>query len=156
MSSSKLLKEKNEADILAPVPAPFAWNGESYAIYPMPDSTLIRVGDSLADVSRLLDGIAAINTDGRAFSNLSTDEMVQMLAPFLPQIVRFLLPNASRIIAGCLRLDEARVADEMPLTKKLEALRLIVIAEDLPLIVKNFIALAGTFAPPTPQGETTD
>ena len=152
--ASKLLKDKPEAEILAPEPIAFTWKGKPYEIYPLPDSALMRVGDSLSDITRLFDTVAQIDINGRKFSELGQLEMVQILAPLVPQIVRLLLPNASRLIAACLRIDETAVAEEMRLADKLEALSAIVKQEDLPRIVANFLSLTEAFVIPSATTET--
>lgn len=153
--ASRLLKEKSAEEILAPKPRPFEWDGERYEVYPMPDAVLMHVGGSLSAITGLFDSIADLleqlpPVDGQSVDQRNR-ELLVAFAPLAGQIIQVLLPNATAVIAGCLRLDPEQVASGMGLAKKLEALRLIVEAEDIPLILKNAQALTALFTPSAPK-----
>jgi hypothetical protein len=137
--SSPLLEAKPVEEILSPPARPFEYAGQTYRILPMPDSSLMIIADALGGVASVVDGIAGAIAGG----GLKASDLV----PFIPDILRALLPNASRLIAASLGI-EIEAAAAIPLAKKLEALRLIIEAEDVPLILKNWGALVGTFLQP--------
>src|ERR1051326_3871765 len=148
---SKILESKTSEEILRPTPPPFEWDGQTFEIFPMPDSVLMHVGGALQNVASLFGQLADKKEEVTATEGLSPEGKTQALlatfAPLVGQVVQLLVPNATKVIAGCLRVPEEKVADGMRIAKKLECLRLIVEAEDLPLILKNSQALMEVFTP---------
>lgn len=145
LPASKILENKTEEDILEPKPRTLVACGKSYQIYPMPDSVLMHVSSNLDGVVSVVDALitSRMANPGKAMEPRD-------IMPIIPQIVKFLIPNATAVIAGCLRIEEKVVANNFRLAEKLEAIRLIVEAEDLPLIIKNFEALTEAFQPAAP------
>ncbi len=144
MPAAKLLG-KTEADILSPVADKLLINGETFLILPLPDSALMQVGDSLASITEVLDG----------FAKAGKVDTTQVIA-VIPTLLRFLLPNASVLIAAAIGKDAEWVSINVPLSKKLEALRYIIDHENVPEILKNWQALVGMFTQPAPTTPTTD
>jgi hypothetical protein len=136
---SPLLEVKPVEEILSPTARPFEYAGQTYQILPMPDSSLMIISDALGGVASVVDGVAQAFAGG----GLKASDLV----PFIPEIIRALLPNASKLIAASLGIS-ADEAAAIPLARKLEALKLIIEAEDIPLILKNWGALVGTFLQP--------
>ncbi len=136
--SSRLLSEKSVEEVLNPAPLTFEYQGQTHQVLPMPDSSLMLIADSLSVVASVIDGVGKALDGGLTAADI---------IPVLPEIVKALLPNASKLIAASLGV-ESNVVAAMPVTKKLEALRLIVLQEDLPLILKNWTALVATFRLP--------
>lgn len=149
-SSSRLLAQKDERDILNPKPFPFEYGGKTYDILPMPDSKLMRIGDALAEVSGVVAGIAELLESGA--SGLS-------LAAYIPQIIKIVIPCSSKIIAVALDIKDEEAA-KIPLARRIEALKLILLAEDAPLLRKNWQELTAIFAPeptvPNPTAEALE
>ena len=140
-SVSRVLDAIPSERILNPEPFFLEIGSQRYEILPMPDSLLMQLGDEMASVLNLLDTIVQGNEDGTGFTP-------KQLMPLAPHIVKLLVPNATRIVAACLGLEDEFVAQTFYLHKKLEALRLIVEAENLPLILGNWTALVATFQTP--------
>jgi len=164
---SLILAEKSVEAILAPQPRNFVLGATTYPIYPLPDRSLMVVADAMAEILTVFAGLASLrNVADAAISAISAsneeegDEgdngagatvLKQLKAvdvlPALPAILRALIPNATKLIAASLRLDDEFVANEIPAAKKLEALKLILEAEDIPLLLKNALALVGMLLP---------
>jgi hypothetical protein len=95
--SSPLLEAKSVEEIMNPTPFPFEYQGKTYQILPMPDSSLMIVADALGGVASIVDGIAGAIAGG----GLKASDLV----PFIPDILRALLPNASKLIAAALSIS---------------------------------------------------
>lgn len=154
MGKSAILEHKREGDILNPRPITLTLStGETFDVFPMPDGTLIHVGDALSQVTGVIDAFVDLMKE--------TEEAGAELAPrdylgLVPQLIRALLPCASQLIAGCLRLPAEQVATSMRLADKLEALRVILEAEDIPLILGNFAALSAILRPAPAAAPSTE
>ena len=151
---SKILHAKTDADILSPSAKPFAVAGKEFDVFPMPDRILMGLGDALGHVIGVAKGLKLFEEQQDSEGNILRDGLgnpvrakltLEMIAPLLPELVKILVPNATQIIAGCLRQPEEWVAENVGFAKKLEALALIIEAEDIPLILRNFTRLTGLF-----------
>lgn len=136
MSTSTLLAEKDERDILNPQARPFEYVGKTYMIAPMPDSLLMRIGDAVGEVASVVSGIAELLKEEGA-SPMS-------IMVHIPVIVRTLIPCSSQIATIVLGITPAQ-ASAMPLVKRIELLTMILLAEDAPLVLKKLQALMAVF-----------
>lgn len=141
-------KSGGEDEILYPTPTPFVWLGEKYKIKPMPNKLLKQLSGEFERVIELVARVATIHNANREEGQEDQPITPGAFLPYVPDVLEILLPNAVRIIAGSLRVDEERVADEMFLGKQVECLRLIIEANDFPLLMASFKGLTGMFSPP--------
>ena len=142
-TTHRLPEGKTAEEILSPAGRTFEAAGRVFEIYPLPDGVFMTVADSLGEVTGAVMGLNERRRDpetGKAADLTSRDVL-----PLLPLLIRSLLPSATRIIAGALREKPEWVAENVGLAKKLEALRLILEAEDIAAIVANFQALTAIF-----------
>jgi len=151
-AKKSIVAEKTPEEILNPTPKPFSNNGTDYEIFPMPDGALMKVTDALSSVVSIIDSVAHFQLPPEERPIFSSALMI----PIVPQILKVLLPNATVIIAASLRQPESWVSDNLRIHKRLEALRLIIEAEDIPLIIKNFEALTGIFGDQTALTNLTE
>jgi hypothetical protein len=124
----------------------------TFEVYPMNDSALMVLSESLLAVVGLFDGAAA---DLPPFEDEGFGAAVAArLAPQLPRVLAVLLPNATRLIAASLGVPAEWVARNLSLADKLRALQAILEAENIPVLLGNFGALVGTFQRtlPAPAG----
>jgi hypothetical protein len=131
---SKILEDKNEDDIWEPEPIYFTLGNRQIPVLPMPDSVRITIAKN----------ITAVVNIAQEFSNLGINQSSSLgkLAPIAPMILEFLLPNATAIIAGCLRKSPEWVERCLWGGKKMEVLNIILDAEDIPMIIKKCKELA--------------
>ena len=174
MPVSRVLKNKTAEEIQHPTALIFEAGGQVYPILPMPDGILVSVTKEIGQVASLLmaastksqERLAAvkarqaageavpedeIKAAGFRVSDVTFEDMTQML----PAIIQALLPNATKIIAASLRQTPAWVEDTLFYRDRLRALRLILEAEDIALLLGEWTALAGSLTTPSPEPEPT-
>lgn len=150
---STLLDAKTAEEIFSPAGRKFAAAGKEFDIYPLPDGVLMTVTDAVGSVIALLTGLPEKEID--AETGQARPYKVADILPLLPAMIKAVLPNATKIIAAATRQPEEWVAENVGIAKKLEALRVIFEAEDIPAIIANFQALAGII-PAIPPAQTAD
>lgn len=136
--ASRILKDKKESEILAPKPQIFVnSDGKKFEIYPMPDGKLTQCGDAISQIAEVVAGLAEIRAQG--LGGLT-------LVAFLPQVVKALVPCSTSLIKIALDVDD-EYAQSISLVKRLEVIKLILIAEDTATILKNAKELMALFQP---------
>ena len=174
MGVSKVLKEKTAEEIQHPAPLSFAAGGKTYPILPMPDGILVSVTKEIGQVASLLMAasaqsqarLAAVKArqqageavpaeDVKAAQFSLSDVTYADMAEMVPAIVQVLLPNATKIIAASLRQTPAWVEDTLFYRDRLRALRLILEAEDIALLMGEWTALVRALTTPSPEPEPT-
>lgn len=152
-TKSTLLDTKTAEDIFSPSAHTFSAAGKEFDIYPLPDGVLMTIADAFGSVIGLLTGLPEKETDAETGKVLPYK--ISDILPLMPAIIKAVLPNATKIIAAATRQPEPWVAENIGLAKKLEGLRVIFEAEDIPAIIANFQALAGII-PAIPPAQTAD
>lgn len=141
-----IASRKSVESILSPIPKPFIHLDKEYSILPMTDGVLMTITDAISEVVAILDTVAKLSMPEGQRPVLTPGLML----PVLPQILKALLPKSTTIIAAGLGVDESWVSSNLRIAKRLEALRLILEAEDIGLIMENFNLLVKTFPGPKP------
>jgi hypothetical protein len=152
-STTKITKQKSADEILNPQPIgfdstlpatqPVEVRGEKFKIYPMPDGVIMTITDSISQIIAIVDSVVNFSMPTEDRPEITP----ALIIPILPKLINILLPNSTKLIAAALRKDEEWVQDNLNIAKRLEALRLILVAEDIPLILKNWQALVSVLTP---------
>jgi len=147
---SKILDQKDARDILFPTGKIWEFGGKTYEIYPLPDEALSKVSDHLQTITDLFRELLELRQATSA-PDAKPEELFQAadMLPLIPSLVKTLLPSQSALIAAAIQEPVEWVSKAIPLARKLECLRLIIEAEDVPLIVQNFLLLASAFKFPS-------
>lgn len=135
---SVLLKDKDERDILNPQAKPFIAGGKTFNILPMPDSKLMRVGEEMAGAAETIAGVIELVSDSG---------MASSVVGAIPHLIKTLIPVSSGILSIVLDESPEWVAENLPLAKRVEALRIVFQVEDIPLLLKNWHDLTEMFQP---------
>ena len=142
-SVSRVLGMIPAEKILNPEPLFLQVGAERYPILPMPDSALMTVGDALSQAAGFVEHIANVGiTEGRT---ITLADVLDLAPTIGPELVCLLVPNATKVIAACLRKDEQWVQDNLRVHQRIEALDLILQAEHLPTILAAFTRLVAQF-----------
>ena len=136
-----LLESKTPEAVLNPQSVEYVYGGQTFRIRPMTDAQLMLAADALADVAGVLSQALAGDADTSA------------LVAAAPAVFRAVLPRSTELLAASLSLSQSQVA-AIPLAHRLEILRVVLEAEDIPLLLKNLAALTGLFRKPeAPEAE---
>jgi hypothetical protein len=114
-----------------------------FEVFPMNDSSLMVISESMLEIVGLFE--SASNELPTLDDPEFPAELQKILMTQLPRIIAVILPNASRLIAASLSVDVEWVRENVTIAQKLEAIKAIIEAEDIPLLLKNFAALVGIF-----------
>ena len=141
-----ITEKKTPEKILNPSPLIFTHDGEDIKVMPMEDGVLMNVTDNISNILGIID-IALVRND-KGEINVSPSQLL----PFVPAIVKTLIPNSTALIASAFRKTPEWVQDNLRIAERIRAIKLILEAEDIPLIIENFTLLVGVLqAPKTPN-----